>query len=78
MIAAACMAFFVLAGLGILAWLFFAVVAVVVFVFWLMMLISAIQNPRLSGTEKVIWVLVIVFLHFLGALIYFFLGKRKA
>lgn len=51
---------------------------VLVFVFWLWMLVNAITNTRLSGTEKIVWVLVILFLHVLGALIYFFVGRTKA
>ena len=46
-------------------------------VFWIWMLISAIQNQGLNGTEKVIWVLVIIFLHFLGAFLYLLLGRPK-
>jgi len=41
------------------------------------MLVSAIQNKGLNGTEKVIWVLVIIFLHFLGAFLYLLLGRPK-
>ena len=47
-------------------------------VFWIWMLLSAIQNKGLSDGEKVAWVLIIALLHFLGALIYFFVGKPKA
>jgi uncharacterized RDD family membrane protein YckC len=65
------------AGLGILVILFFIALAVLAFVFWIWMLIDAIKNPGLSGTERIVWVLVIVFLHFLGALIYFFAGRRR-
>ena len=46
-------------------------------VFWIWMLIHAIQNKGLTDTEKIIWVLVIALLHFLGALIYFFVGRPK-
>lgn len=62
---------------GILFLLFFIALGVLAFVFWIWMLIDAIQNPGLSSTEKIVWVLVIVFLHFLGALIYFFVGRQK-
>jgi hypothetical protein len=51
--------------------------AVLAFVFWIGMLVHVIQNPGLSDTEKLIWVLVIIFTHFLGALIYFFVGRPK-
>jgi hypothetical protein len=47
-------------------------------VFWIWMLIHAITNHGLSDGEKVAWVLVIFFLHFVGALIYFFIGRPKA
>jgi hypothetical protein len=47
------------------------------FMFWLWMLVNAITNPALVGTEKLVWVLVIIFLHFLGALIYFFVGRPR-
>jgi uncharacterized RDD family membrane protein YckC len=53
-------------------------VAVALFVFWIAMLISAIQNKGLGEGEKIVWVLVVIFLHFLGATLYFFLGRPKA
>ena len=46
--------------------------------FWIWMLIHAAQNKGLSEGEKVAWVLIIVLAHFLGALIYFFVGRPKA
>lgn len=62
---------------GLALILFLACVALFLFVFWIWMLIDAIKNPGLSGTERVVWVLVIVFLHLLGAIIYFFAGRRR-
>lgn len=50
---------------------------IVIFVFWIWMLVHAITNSRLRGTEKIVWVLVIIFLHALGALIYFLVGRNK-
>jgi len=47
------------------------------FVFWIWMLISAIQNKGLSDGEKIAWVLVVLFLHILGALLYYFIGRSK-
>ena len=46
-------------------------------VFWIWMLIHAISNKGVTDNEKLIWVLVIVFTHFIGALIYFFVGRPK-
>jgi hypothetical protein len=66
-----------LGGLGILFILLIVVVAVALFAFWLWMLIDALRNKALTDNEKLVWVLVIVFLHFLGALIYFFVARSK-
>jgi hypothetical protein len=47
------------------------------FVFWIWMLIDCIQNQRIKGTEKIVWVLVIIFLYALGALIYCLAGRKR-
>jgi hypothetical protein len=52
-------------------------IAIALFVFWIWMLISAVQNKGLGEGEKIAWVLVIVFVHWLGALLYFFVGHPK-
>ena len=62
----------------LLAWLLSAAIGISLFVFWIWMLIDAIKNQGLKDMEKVIWVLVIIFTHIIGALIYFFIGRPKA
>jgi len=57
--------------------LFALLVVTALFVFWIWMLVDCIKNTRLSETEKVVWVLVIIFLHALGALIYMLAGRDK-
>jgi hypothetical protein len=61
----------------LLAMLFLLPIALAAFAFWIWMLISAIQNKGLTEGEKIAWVLVVALLHFLGALIYFFVGHPK-
>ena len=53
------------------------IIGLLIFVFWIWMLIDAIQNRGLSDGEKICWVLAIVFLHIIGALIYYFIGRQK-
>jgi hypothetical protein len=48
-----------------------------IFSFWIWMLISAIQNKGLTDGEKTGWVLAIVFFHFIGSLLYLFIGHPK-
>ena len=52
-------------------------VGLLLFVFWIWMLVDCLQNERLQGNDKLVWVLVVVLLHFLGALIYFFVERPK-
>jgi hypothetical protein len=60
--------FFVLVG---------AALSLACFGFWLWMLIHAITNKGLADGEKIVWVLVIIFLPFIGSIIYFFIGRPK-
>jgi hypothetical protein len=61
----------------LLCMLIFIPVGVALLAFWIWMLVSAVQNRGLSEGEKIAWVLVIVFLHALGALLYLFIGHPK-
>jgi hypothetical protein len=51
--------------------------SVLLCVFWIWMLVDAIRNQGLGEGEKIGWVLAIVFLHFIGSALYFFLGRPK-
>ena len=68
-------------GSGIFGLLFFLVMAAIgiaCFAFWLWMLIHAITNKGIADTEKIVWVIVVIFLPVVGPLIYFFVGRPKA
>jgi NADH:ubiquinone oxidoreductase subunit 6 (subunit J) len=51
--------------------------AVLLFVFWLMMLVDSITRKFKETNDKVIWVIVNVFLGLLGSLIYYFVVFYK-
>jgi Phospholipase_D-nuclease N-terminal len=63
--------------IGLFFVLFLGTIGLLLFVFWIWMLIDAIQNHGLTDGEKICWVLAVVFLHFIGALLYFFIGHPK-
>jgi hypothetical protein len=63
--------------IGLFLILFLATIGLLLFAFWIWMIIDAIQNKGLTDGEKVGWVLVVVFLHFIGALVYLFFGRPK-
>lgn len=47
------------------------------FAFWLWMLIDCLKHEKSEGNDKLIWVLVIIFGHWLGALVYFFVRRAE-
>jgi Phospholipase_D-nuclease N-terminal len=53
------------------------VLGVCFLIFWICMLVSAIQNKGLTDGEKIGWVLAIIFLHIIAAPLYFFIGWPK-
>ena len=52
--------------------------AVILFIFLIpiMALISVLMN-EFQGNDKIMWVLIIIFLPFLGSLLYFLIGRDK-
>jgi len=65
------------------AWLLFLLfaLAILAVVFWIMMLINCATMPDKKIKKyggKVAWILILVFLGLLGAIIYYFVVKRKA
>jgi O-antigen/teichoic acid export membrane protein len=51
-----------------------AVLSVIAFVFWLLMLIDSIKHSHKD--MKLIWVLVIIFTNLIGAIVYYFMERR--
>ena len=57
-------------------WIFiiFPLVMLAFSIFWLWMLIDCIKR---QFNDKVLWIILIVFLNLLGAILYYFIVKRK-
>ena len=76
-------------GLG---WMFFPfffamgifgfLIGILGFIFWIWMLIDCIKREFKSDIEKIIWVLVLIFLGILGAILYYLIvnvvSKKKS
>jgi hypothetical protein len=45
--------------------------------FWIWMLVDCATNQTLEGNGKVVWIIVVVFTHWIGALIYFFVKRPQ-
>jgi phospholipase D-like protein len=50
-------------------------VGVLAMVFWIWMLVDCLTNEPKNGSTRLIWVLVILFGHILGAILYFFIRR---
>jgi len=59
----------------ILSMLFIAAIAILLFIFWIFMLVDSIKRKYRSENDKIVWVLVIIFTGFIGAIIYYFAVK---
>lgn len=64
-------------GAEILLLLFALPLALLALAFWVWMLVDAAQNKGLTQDERVVWIIVVALLHFLGALIYLIFGRPK-
>jgi hypothetical protein len=67
-------------GFGIL--MFFLVLAMIafaifLFVFWILMIIDCVTRKFKNDTDKIVWILVLILIHILGAVIYYFVVKRN-
>ena len=65
-------------GIGlILFWILFMIVALIGFIFWVWMLIDCVRREFSGNNDKIIWIVVILLLGWLGALIYLIAGRKK-
>lgn len=65
-------------GLGFIALIAFLILfGLASFAFWIWMLVDCAQAPEKPGnSDKVVWILVLIFTSWLGALIYFFVVRQ--
>jgi uncharacterized BrkB/YihY/UPF0761 family membrane protein len=63
--------------LGIVFVLIIVALSIFVFVFWILMLIDCLKRRYKESSDKIVWVLVIIFAGIIGALIYYFIVKAK-
>lgn len=64
-----------MAILALLFFLFIISLTLGAVALWIWMLIDCAANEQSEGNDKIVWILVILFTHLLGALIYFFVRR---
>ena len=66
-----------LALLPFLIFIPFALLALALTVFWIWMIVDCATKESSAGNEKIVWILVIIFTHWIGALIYFLVRRPQ-
>ena len=51
--------------------LFLLLIGILGTIFWIWMLVDCAMNESSNGNDKIVWVIIILFTHVLGALLYF-------
>ena len=46
-------------------------------IFWVWMLVECATKEPANGNDKIVWILIILLTHCLGALLYFFIRKPR-
>ncbi len=64
-------------SLSIFALLIILLIGVAGTVFWIWMLVECATKEPAQGNDKIVWILVIVLTHWLGALIYYFFRRPQ-
>ena len=72
-----------LGGIGmweVLILLVFGGIGILGSIFWIWMIIDCATKESSEGNDKLVWIIIIVFTHLVGAAIYFFVRRprRKA
>jgi hypothetical protein len=65
-----------IAAIGLGTFFITFVVGIFFFVFWILMLVDVIQRKFKKDSDKIIWILIIVFTNWVGAIIYYFVVKK--
>jgi hypothetical protein len=51
-------------------------IAILGSIFWIWMIVDCVRNEPAESNDKIVWILVILLTHFIGALIYFFARRQ--
>jgi len=54
---------------------FFGLIGILGTIFWIWMIVDCATNEPSEGQDKIIWLLIIVLTHIIGACIYFFVRR---
>lgn len=63
--------------IGAAAVLLFVALVLAATIFWIYMIIECATKESSAGSEKLIWILIIIFTHLIGALLYYVVRRPR-
>lgn len=60
----------------IFLWFIFVVVGILTFIFWILMIVDVAERKFKNDNDRIVWILVVVLAHIIGAIIYYFVIKK--
>jgi hypothetical protein len=66
-------------GLTLIAviWLVAILAGLLGTIFWIVEIVDVVRRDFADPNLKIVWLLIIIFFHFVGALVYYFAGKPQ-
>lgn len=58
-------------------WIVAGVIGLAATIFWIVELVDVMRREFADATVKLVWVLVILFGHFVGSIVYYFVGRQQ-
>lgn len=55
----------------------FLLIGLVIFSLWVWSIVDIIQSDFQRDLDKIIWLIVVLTLHFLGSILYYFFGREQ-
>jgi hypothetical protein len=62
---------------GLVCFLPILLLTIASFVFWIWMIVDCLTNEPSQGNDRIVWLLVIVLLHWIGAFLYLFVRRPQ-
>lgn len=62
-------------GLELVFFCLFGLIGILGTIFWIWMIVDCATNEPSEGQDKLVWILVIVLTHLIGAAVYFFVRR---
>ncbi len=59
----------------LVVWLVAGLINLIGLIFWVVCLIDCVKREFSDSTMKIVWILVLIFTNWIGAIIYWFVGK---